>query len=76
MNECSTGSQQRYVQSFKEPVAGDMEMEQVAFPKFSSATLNFHMRGKLSDMINEAGPNSLIQISPSDMGCLEFAGHP
>ena len=106
MNECSTGSQQRYVQSFtplegqqhlceatakskhqtretprtrrkqeplrspgvqvkscklrtssqssKEPVAGDIEMEQVAFPKFSSATLNFHMRGKLSDMINEA----------------------
>ena len=63
-------------QSSKEPVAGDIEMEQVAFPKFSSATLNFHMRGKLSDMINEAGPNSLIQISPSDMGCLEFAGHP
>ena len=63
-------------QSSKEPVAGDIEIEQVAFPKFSSATLNFHMRGKLSDMINEASPNSLIQISPSDMGCLEFAGHP
>ena len=57
-------------------MAGDIEIEQVAFPKFSSATLNFHMRGKLSDMINEASPNSLIQISPSDMGCLEFAGHP
>ena len=54
-------------QSSKEPVAGDIEMEQVAFPKFSSGTLNFHMRGKLSDMINEASPNSLIQISPSGM---------
>ena len=54
-------------QSSKEPVAGDIEMEQVAFPKFSSATLNFHVRGKLSEMINEASPNSLIQISPSDM---------
>ena len=54
---------------------GDIEMEQVAFPKFSSATLTFHMRGKLSDMINEASK----QFDPdfaSDMGCLEFAGHP